>query len=330
MTNRSTMSAVTMSVSTPAVADLEAYRRELTAHCYRMLGSGSEAEDAVQETMVRAWQGAERFEGRASVKTWLYRIATHVCIDMSRSPQRRARPIDLGPARTPDPVHLADVLPDGAWITPIADSAVIDLGADPADVAAARDTIRLAFVSALQQLPATQRAALVLCDVLRWPAKEVAELLDTSTASVNSSLQRARATLAQAPTSGPTIPLSDDDRRLLARYVDAFERYDMDALAALLHDDVVQTMPPYAMWLQGRDDLLTWYAGAGIGCTGSRLLAGHANGCPAFAQYRQDPNGGHVPWALQVVELRGNRIEAIHAFLDTEVFERFDFPPRLN
>jgi RNA polymerase sigma-70 factor (ECF subfamily) len=324
------MSAVTMSVSSSAIADFETYRRELTAHCYRMLGSGSEAEDAVQETMLRAWQSAGGFEGRASVKTWLYRIATHVCIDMGRSPQRRARPVDLGPARSPDPVHLADVLPDGVWITPIADSAVIDLGVDPADVAAARDTIRLAFVSALQQLPAKQRAALVLCDVLRWSAIDVAELLDTSTASVNSALQRARATLAEAPASGPTTPLGDDDRRLLARYVDAFERYDMDALAALLHDDVVQTMPPYAMWLQGRDDLITWYAGAGIGCEGSRLLSGQANGCPAFAQYRPDPSGGHVPWALQVIELRDDRIEAIHAFLDTEVFERFGFPPRLD
>jgi RNA polymerase sigma-70 factor (ECF subfamily) len=284
----------------------------------------------VQETMVRAWQGAERFGGRSSVKTWLYRIATNVCIDMGRSPQRRARPVDLGPARTPDPVHLADVLPDDAWITPIPDASVIDIGADPADVAAARDSIRLAFVSALQQLPPKQRAALVLCDVLRWPAKEVADLLDTSLASVNSSLQRARATLAQAPASSPTPPLSDDQQRLLARYVDAFERYDMDALAALLHDDVIQTMPPYAMWLQGRDDLVAWYVGAGIGCTGSRLLAGQANGCPAFAQYRRDPAGGHVPWALQVVELRGDRIEAIHAFLDTEAFERFGFPPRLD
>lgn len=324
------MSPVTMPVSTPAVADLEPYRRELTAHCYRMLGAASEAEDAVQETMVRAWQGAERFEGRSSVRTWLYRIATNVCIDMGRSPQRRARPVDLGPARSPDPVHLADTLPDDAWITPIPDSSVIDLGADPAEVAAARDSIRLAFVSALQQLPAKQRAALVLCDVLRWPAQEVADLLDTTPASINSALQRARATLAQAPAATPTTPLSDDQQRLLASFVDAFERYDMDALASLLHDDVIQTMPPYAMWLQGRDDLVGWYSGAGIGCKGSRLLSGQANGCPAFAQYRQDPDGGHVPWALQVIELRGDRIEAIHAFLGTDAFERFGFPPRLD
>ena len=324
------MRDVTLSEQSLDIDEFEAHRRELTGYCYRMLGSGAEAEDAVQETMLRAWQAADRFEGRSSVRTWLYRIATNVCTDMGRSPQRRARPIDLGPARSPDPVHLTDVLPESSWITPIQDSSVIDLGGDPADVVARRDTIRLAFVSTLQQLPAAQRAALVLCDVFRWPAVDVAELLDTSPASVNSSLQRARTTLAQAPARTPTVALSDDQQRLLARYVDAFERYDMDALAALLHDDVIQTMPPYAMWLQGRDDLVAWYTGAGIGCAGSRLLAGEANGCPAFAQYRVDPAGGHAPWALQVLELRGDGVEAIHAFLDIEAFVRFGFPAHLD
>jgi RNA polymerase sigma-70 factor (ECF subfamily) len=322
--------STTAGTAIPTVDQFDRHRRELTAYCYRMLGSGAEAEDAVQETFVRAWQAAERFEGRSSVRTWLYRIATNVCLDMGRSPQRRARPIDLGPSRPPDPAHLSDVLPDGRWITPIPDASVVDLEGDPAEVAVARETIRLAFVSALQQLPATQRAALVLCDVLRWPAVDVAELLDTSTTSVNSSLQRARRTLEQAPRSGPTTPLTGDQQRLLARYVDAFERYDMDALARLLHDDVIQTMPPYAMWLQGRDDLIAWYLGAGIGCAGSRLLPGEANGCPAFAQYKIDPEGGHTPWALQVVELRGDRIEAVHAFLDTEAFDRFGFPAHLD
>ena len=324
------MRDVTLSEQSLDIDEFEAHRRELTGYCYRMLGSGAEAEDAVQETMLRAWQAADRFEGRSSVRTWLYRIATNVCTDMGRSPQRRARPIDLGPARSPDPVHLTDVLPESSWITPIQDSSVIDLGGDPADVVARRDTIRLAFVSTLQQLPASQRAALVLCDVFRWPAVDVAELLDTSPASVNSSLQRARTTLAQAPARTPTVALSDDQQRLLARYVDAFERYDMDALAALLHDDVIQTMPPYAMWLRGRDDLVAWYTGAGIGCAGSRLLAGEANGCPAFAQYRVDPAGGHAPWALQVLELRGDGVEAIHAFLDIEAFVRFGFPAHLD
>jgi RNA polymerase sigma-70 factor (ECF subfamily) len=320
---------VTFTESGPTIEDLELHRRELTGYCYRMLGSGAEAEDAVQETMMRAWRARDRFEGRASVRTWLYRIATNVCTDMGRSPQRRARPIDLGPARPPDPVHLRDVLPDGAWITPIPDASVIELDRDPAEVAAARDTIRLAFVSALQRLTATQRTVLILCDVLRWPAVEVADLLDTSTASVTSSLQRARSVLARTSSLEPGAPLSDEQRRLVGRYVDAFERYDMDALVALLHHDVIQTMPPYAMWLQGADDIVTWYTGAGIGCAGSRLVAGQANGCPAFAQYRIDPMGGHAPWALQVLELRGDRIAAIHAFLDTEAFARFGFPAHL-
>jgi len=322
------MTDVTVSEESPAIAEFEAHRRELTGYCYRLLGSGSEAEDAVQETIVRAWQATDRFEGRSSVRTWLYRIATNVCIDMGRSAQRRARPIDLGPARPPDPVHLSDVLPEASWVTPIPDASVYDVGGDPAEVAVARDTIRLAFISALQHLPAKQRASLVLCDVLRWSASDTADLLDTTPASVNSALQRARATLADRP--GNTGPLSPEQEQLLARYVDAFERYDMDALAALLHDDVIQTMPPYAMWLRGVDDVLTWYVGAGIGCEGSRLLAGWANGCPAFAQYRIDPAGGHAPWALQVIELRGDRIEAIHAFLDTaEAFSRFGFPDHL-
>ena len=324
------MISMTTSAPAPSVEQFESHRRELTGFCYRMLGSGSEAEDAVQETLAKAWRSADRFEGRSSVRTWLFRIASNVCVDMSRSPQRRARPVDLGPVRTPDAVHLSDVLPEDRWITPVADEDVLDLDGDPGRVAAVRDTIRLAFVAALQRLPARQRAALILCEVLAWPVRDVADLLETSTAAINSALQRARATMASAPTAEPTTPLTPEQDELLARYLDAFERYDMDALAALLHDDAIQTMPPYAMWLQGRADLLTWYAGPGIGCKGSRLLAGWANGCPAFAQYRVDPDGGHAPWALQVLELAGDRIAAVHAFLDTdECFARFGFPPHL-
>ena len=324
------MTAVTTQAPGLTPEDLELHRRELTGYCYRMLGSGAEADDAVQETLVKAWRAADRFEGRSSVRSWLFRIATNVCIDMGRSPQRRARPMDMGPVRDPDPVHLTDVLPESTWITPVADEHVLDVHGDPGALAAARDTIRLAFVAALQRLPAKQRAALVLCDVLRWPAADVAELLDTSVASVNSALQRARATMADGPgADAPAQPLTAEQQRLLARYVDAFERYDMDALAQLLHDDVIQTMPPYAMWLQGRDDVLAWWAGPGIGCEGSRLLAGQANGCPAFAQSRVDPAGGHAPWALQVLELRGDRVAEFHAFLDTEAFARFGFPEHL-
>ena len=324
------MTEMTTQAQTLPPEELEVHRRALTGYCYRMLGSGAEAEDAVQETMVKAWQAAARFEGRSSVRSWLFRIATNVCIDMHRSPQRRARPMDLGPVRTPDPVHLSDVLPEHTWITPIADEHVIDVHGDPANVAAARDTIRLAFVSALQRLPARQRAALVLCDVLRWPAAEVAELLDTSTPSINSALQRARATMADSSaTPVPSEELTGEQQRLLNGYVVAFERYDMDALSQLLHDDVIQTMPPYAMWLQGRADVLAWWAGPGAACEGSKLLAGRANGCPAFAQYRVDPAGGHAPWALQVLELRGGRVAEFHAFLDTEAFTRFGFPAHL-
>jgi RNA polymerase sigma-70 factor (ECF subfamily) len=324
------MNLVSTQAQTFLPGDTEVHRRALTGYCYRMLGSGAEAEDAVQETMIKAWKAADRFEGRSSVRSWLFSIATNVCIDMGRSRQRRARPMDLGPVRTPEPVHLSDVLPEHSWITPIADERVIDLHGDPADVVAARDTIRLAFVATLQRLPARQRAALVLCDVLRWPATEVAELLDTSTPSINSALQRARATMAEsATTPEPAEALTDDQQRLLARYVDAFERYDMDDLSRLLHDDVIQSMPPYAMWLQGCDDVLAWWAGPGAACEGSKLLAGWANGCPAFAQYRVDPEGGHAPWALQVLELRGDRIAEFHAFLDTEAFARFGFPAHL-
>ncbi len=324
------MTQMRTQTSTLLAEDIDAHRRALTGYCYRMLGSGAEAEDAVQETMIKAWKAADRFEGRSSLRSWLFSIATNVCIDMGRSPQRRARPMDLGPVRAPDPVHLSDVLAENAWITPIADERVIDLHGDPGDVVAARDTIRLAFVSTLQRLPARQRAALVLSDVLRWPAAEVAELLDTTTASINSALQRARATMAEsAPMSTSAEGLTDEQQRLLDRYVDAFERYDMEALSRLLHDDVIQSMPPYAMWLQGRDDVLAWWAGPGAGCEGSKLLAGWANGCPAFAQYRVDPAGGHSPWALQVLELRGDRVAEFHAFLDTEAFARFGFPAHL-
>jgi RNA polymerase sigma-70 factor, ECF subfamily len=324
------MNPVTTSVAPPTAEQLERHRRELTGFCYRMLGSGAEAEDAVQETLVKAWRAADRFEGRSSVRTWLFRIAANVCMDMGRSPQRRARPMDLGPARIPDRAQLSDVLREDCWITPVADGQVLDLHGDPGEVAMARDTIRLAFVSALQHLPARQRAALVLCEVLAWPVRDVAELLGTSVPAVNSALQRARATMAALPAAEPSGPLTPDQEALLGRYLDAFERYDMDALAALLHEDAIQTMPPYAMWLQGRDDLLAWYVGPGADCAGSRLLPGWANGCPAFAQYRVDPAGGHAPWALQVLELRGERIAQVHAFLDTgECFERFGFPTHL-
>jgi RNA polymerase sigma-70 factor, ECF subfamily len=308
---------------------LESHRRELTAYCYRMLGSSFEAEDAVQETMVRAWRSIDRFEGRAALRTWLYRIATNVSLDMLSGRERRARPMDLGPAREPIFENLSS-LPEVTWIEPIPDGLVVPEG-DPADVAVARDTIRLAFVAALQHLPPRQRAVLILCEVLRWQATEVAELLDTSVASVNSALQRARATLAADNVSAadPTPELSADDRALLARYVAAFEAYDIDALTSLIQEDAQQSMPPFDLWLKGRDDIFTWWFGPGIGCKGSRVIpAVAANGSPAFGQYKPREDGnGLEPWALQVIELRDGSIGEMTFFLDTQrLFPLFGLP----
>ena len=316
----------------PGVADLELYRKELTGYCYRMLGSSFEAEDAVQETLLRAWRGLDKFEGRAALRSWLYRIATNVCVDMLNGRERRARPMDLGPAREPVAENL-NTLPEVTWIEPVPDGRVVPEG-DPADVAVARETIKLAFVAALQHLPARQRAVLILCEVLRWQATEVAELLDTSVASVNSALQRARATLSAATldSSGAPAPLGEADRALLDRYVDAFQRYDMAALTAVLREDASQSMPPYDLWLQGREDIFTWWFGPGIGCRGSRLVpVADANGSPAFGQYKPSPDGGFEPWALQVLEVSDGRIGELTFFLDTErVFPLFGLPPRLD
>jgi len=308
----------------PGPAELEQYRRELTGYCYRMLGSPFEAEDAVQETMVRAWKALDRFEGRSQLRSWVYRIATNVCLDMAKSRERRARPMDLGPAREPVFENLA-MRPETTWLEPVP--------ADPAEVALERDTIRLAFVAALQHLPPRQRATLILCEVLRWQASEAAELLDTSVASVNSALQRARATLEQADVSASSPELGDADRELLDRYVKAFERYDIEALTALIHEDATQSMPPYDLWLAGREDIFAWWLGPGIGCSGSRVLpAPPANGSPAYGQYKPSESGsGYDPWALQVIELSGGRIVELTFFLDTErLFPLFGLPPRLE
>src|SRR5687768_6002398 len=284
--------------------DLETHRRELTAYCYRMLGSGFEAEDAVQETMVRAWKAYEDFEGRSALRSWLYRIAANVCLDMLRGPQRRARPMDLGPASSADTLLPAG-LPEHAWVQPVADARVLPTDGDPAELAAARDTIRLAFVAALQHLPPKQRAVLVLCEVLRWHATEVAELLDTTVASVNSALQRARATLGALDLDGDggSAEMDAEHQALLARYVDAFERYDISSLVSLIHEDANFTMPPHPLWLQGTVDIARWYVGQGAGCRGSRLLATAANGCAAFGAYKPAGPGVHEPFALQVIEV---------------------------
>ncbi len=315
--------------ASPTVVDqLEQYRVELTAYCYRMLGS-VDAEDAVQETFIRAWRAFDQFEGRSALRSWLYRIATNVCFDMLESRKRRARPMDLGPSREPLLEHL-HTMPDATWIEPMPDGRVVPEG-DPAAVAEARESVRLAFVAALQHLPPRQRAVLILCEVLRWQASEVAELLETSVASVNSALQRARATLAarniEHSTAAPSVDAADEE--LLARYVEAFERYDMDALTALIHEDATQSMPPYDLWLTGRDDILTWWFGPGITCADSRVIpVASANGAPAFGQYRPRPDGeGYEPWALQVVEIEDGKIVELTFFLDTEtMFPLFGLP----
>src|SRR6202165_3537334 len=254
-------------------SELEQHRGELTAYCYRMLGSPFEAEDAVQETLLRAWRGLDRFERRAALRSWLYRIGTNVCLDMLEGRNRRARPMDLGPARAPVEANL-NTLPAATWLQPIPDSLLAAEG-DPAELAVTRETIRLAFVAALQHLPPRQRAALILCEVLRWKAKEVAELLGMTVASVNSALQRARATLEASGVSSydPAPPMDSARQELLARYVRAFESYDLSALTALIKEDARQSMPPYDLWLSGREDILAWWFGPGIGCRGSRLGA---------------------------------------------------------
>jgi len=312
--------------------ELEKYRVELTAYAYRMLGSAFEAEDAVQETMLRAWRSYEGFEGRAALRSWLYRIATNVCLDMLSGSQRRARPMDLGAARSADS-PLGDMLPEATWILPVPDGRVLPAGGDPAELAVERETIRLAFVAALQHLPPKQRAVLILREVLRWKAEEVAELLETTVASVNSALQRARATLdaTHVENANAGEPMDEEERALLARYVEAFEQYDMDSLTALLHEDATWSMPPYELWLQTHTDIRKWCLGPGIACRGSRLVATTANGSAAFGQYKPSPDGSLEAWSLQVVETSGDRISGICFFLDTpSLFPLFGLPLRLE
>ena len=309
--------------------ELEAHRRELTGFCYRMLGSGSEAEDAVQETMIRAWRSIDRFEGRSSLRSWLYRIAHNICIDMVTGPQRRARPMDLGPSSTVATAVL-DAKPENLWVQPVADERVIRTDGDPAAVAAARESIRLAFVAALQLLPAKQRAVLILCEVLKWQAAEAAELLGTSVASVNSALQRARATLASRQEAALDPTVDPAQQALLARYVDAFERYDMDALVSLLHHDAVISMPPFNLWLQGADQVVGWMVGPGIGCKGSKLIPVQASGTAGFASYKPAAPGRWEPWAIQIIDVRDGLISAHHNYLFPELFAEFGLPDHLE
>ncbi len=324
-------------MTTVSLADLRAdlevefgrLRPELTGYCYRMLGSGAEAEDAVQDTMTKAWRSIGGFEGRSSLRSWLYRIATNVCTDMHRAPQRRARPMDMTAASTVAEAQLR-VQPEHCFVQPIADERIIDLGGDPAAIAAARESLRLAFVAALQYLPARQRSVLILREVLQWSAAEVAALLDTTVASVNSALQRARATL-DGLDRDRLDPIGDPAHdEVIARYVDAFERYDMDALVRLLRDDAIISMPPHDLWLRGADQVVGWMLGPGAECEGSRLLAVRANGTAAFGQYRPAGDGRWEPWSLQLIEVRDGAIAGHHNFLFPELFAEFGLPPALT
>jgi RNA polymerase sigma-70 factor (ECF subfamily) len=315
-------------------AAFEQLRPQLTGYCYRMMGSAFEAEDAVQETMLRAWRSYDGFQGRAALSSWLYRIATNVCLTMLDGRNRRARPMDIGgPGSASTEASALGTLPESAWVEPIPTGRVVADETDPAELAQSRETLRLAFVAALQHLPARQRAVLILREVLRWRATEVAELLDTSVASVNSALQRARATLASRDVGmDDAAPAMDaDDQALLARYVEAFEEFDMDALVALLHEDATLSMPPFDLWLRGAEEIRAWNLGAGSGCRGSRLVPIMANGMPSFAQYRASgPNGEFEPWALQLLDIVDGRIAAINSFLDVDrLFKLFGLPPTL-
>ncbi len=313
----------------PTAVDLETHRAALTGHCYRMLGSVADADDAVQETYIRALRGLSGFEGRASAKTWLHRIATRVCLDALNQRSRRVLPIDEGAAGTvQDPLTTR---PRTHWLEPVPDAAVLPREAEPSEVTSLRQSVRLAFVAALQRLPPRQRAVLLLKDVLGFSAAEIAETLELTVAAVNSALQRARATM-QPP--APSAPEPDESghrltraqEQLLDRYVDAFHAYDVERLVTLLKEDVTMSMPPYALWLRGREDIAAWLLGPGIGCRGSRLIPTQASGAPAFAQYRADPAGGFHPWSLVVLELSDDAVASMTYFLDVEtLFPRFGF-----
>jgi len=310
---------------TADAAILEAHRPALTGHCYRMLGSVFDADDAVQDTMIRAWKGWDQFDGRSSVRTWLYRIATNVCLDELKNRGRRAYPVEEGAPGVPSIEYLAQQ-PNSFWIEPMLDARIMPAEANPAERLMLRQSIRLAFTAALQHLAPKQRAALLLTEVLGFSADEAASLLDVSAASVNSALQRARAALEKR-NSGQSPELTSAQQDLVTRYMSAFESYDIDSLTSLMRQDATICMPPYSLWLRGREHIRTWMLGPGQGCEGSRLIPVFACGSPAFAQYRPRPEGGHEAWALIVLELAGGQISCVTSFLDAKgLFRRFDLP----
>jgi RNA polymerase sigma-70 factor (ECF subfamily) len=309
---------------------LEEHRRSLASYCYRMLGSVHEAEDAVQETMIRAWRSLDTFENRSGLRPWLYRIATNVCLDALGGRAARALPMDVTAANDGRGVRGAP-LQESRWVQPLP-GRLVDVD-DPADVAVSRESIRLAFVAALQHLLPRQRAVLILRDVLRWRASEVAHLLDTSVDAVHSTLRRARRALdhAQGPT-GP-LPVADHpvDPVLLERYIDAFERFDVASLVSLLHEDAIISMPPFAFWLRGREAFRRFLESTGS-CGHARLVPTEANGCAAVALYGYGPDGALEPSGIHVLEWREGRLQALHAFLNVRLFSVFGLvvPPALD
>ena len=306
------------------VEQLEQYRDELTGYCYRMLGSIYEAQDAVQDTMLRAWRARARFEDRSGLRPWLYRIATNVCFDMLKGRSRRALPMDVAPAATGE-LRRGDARGPETWIEPAPDSLVLPSG-DPAERAVSRESVRLAFVAALQHLGARQRAVLILRDVLRWRAAEVAALLGTTTDAVNSTLRRARAALPPIDRDSTPSEPSADDRDLLAAYIDAFERNDLDALVGLLRDDAVLEMPPFELWMRGRPDIRRFLVS--VDACGEELVTPvNANGSPAVAVYRSPAPGGQpTAFAVHVLDVIDGRINVMHVFLEPSLFELFGLP----
>ena len=265
------------------------------------------------------------------MRSWLYRIASNVCFDMLKGRRRRALPMDLmAVGRADGPVDPPTA--ESMWVGPVPDHRVTPAACDPAEKAEIHESVRLAFVAALQHLPARQRAVLILREVLKWKANEVAELLDTTVVSVNSALQRARATLADHNVTASTVPQPVDEaqQELLTRYVDAFERFDIESLVALLHEDATMQMPPYPLWMRGAGEYRTWLLGPGSGCRGSRLARINANGAPAYAQWRVHPDGGFSAWSIHVLTPSADVITAMDFFVDPDLFPLFDLPIRLH
>ncbi|MHA6693413.1 sigma-70 family RNA polymerase sigma factor [Homoserinimonas sp. A520] len=323
------MDAVALTAPLPFEAQVDSYRRELIAYCYRYFGCYGEAEDAVQETMMRAWQRAHEFEGRSSLRTWLYAIATNICLDMKRAPQRRSLPTDFSlPGHTRNDPSSLTTRAEATWVGPIADS-YLPSTADPADVAAMRESIRLAFVATLQLLPPRQRVILILRDVLAWSSQECADLLEASVAAVNSALARARATMVKRDHETHTTQFEYDEQ-LLMNYVDAFESYDVDRLVALLAEDAVFTMPPFELWLRGAAEIERWWQGPGEICRNSRTIPTRANGQPAVAVYHDRGGGVWEPFAIHLVDFVDGRIASITHFMGPAVFDEFGLPSHVT